>query len=72
MLDEWAARNGLQILERDYRALCQGPFVWRCSRGQAVYRVKVRDAEGQVRTGWVRCGGWELGLLSDQVEVSWD
>jgi hypothetical protein len=27
---------------------------------------------GGVRSGWVRCGSWWLGLLSDQVEVRWD
>ena len=27
---------------------------------------------GSVRSGWVRCGGWWLGLRSDEVEVCWD
>jgi hypothetical protein len=27
---------------------------------------------GRRRKAWVRCGGWFLGMLSDNVEVAWD
>jgi hypothetical protein len=42
------------------------------SNAQAVYRVKVRTRDGRLRRGWVRCGGWLSGVLSDQVDVRWD
>ncbi len=72
ILEKWAEQNGYEILESDYRMLAKGPFFWRSSEEQAVYHVKVRDGQGQIRTGWIRCGGWVLGLLSDKVEVKWE
>jgi hypothetical protein len=72
LLEQWAADNGFEILEREYRTFRRGPFFWTSSKNQAVYHVKVRDREGNVRSGWVRCGGWFLGLLSDQTEVRWE
>ena len=72
VLDEWANENGFEILESEYRTFFRGPFFFRSSKGQTVYRVKVRDRDGRVRSGWVRCGGWFLGLLSDKAVVDWD
>ncbi len=72
LLEEWAAENGYQILHSEYRNLFRGPFFWTSSKGQTVYYVKVRDSEGTIRTGWVRCGSWWLGLMSDKTEVRWE
>ena len=72
ILENWAAQNGYEILERQYRTFFKGPFFWTSSRGQMVYYVKVRDQSGQVRTGWVRCGGWFLGMFSDKADVRWE
>ncbi|HEX8911507.1 MAG TPA: hypothetical protein VF796_04035 [Humisphaera sp.] len=72
MLDRWAAANGYTLLSAEHRWLAQGPFWWRTSKNQSVYRISVRDAAGEVRTGWARCGGWFLGMMSDQVDVEWD
>jgi hypothetical protein len=72
LLDRWAERNGYRVLDREYRSFFKGPFFWTTSEGQTVYHVTVEDKEGRRRTGWVRCGGWFLGLLSDNVEVRWD
>jgi len=72
IVEKWAEQNGYEILESDYRMLARGPFFWRSSEEQAVYHVKVRDGEGRIRTGWVRCGGWFLGLFSDKTEVKWE
>ena len=71
LLEQWAAENGYQILHSEYRNLVKGPFFW-SSKGQTVYYVKVRDNQGNVRTGWLRCGGWWLGLMSDRTEVRWE
>jgi hypothetical protein len=49
----------------------RGPFWW-SGKGQVVYRVAVRDERGHDWQGWVRCGHWLTGLLSDAVEVRWD
>lgn len=72
ILDRWAARNGYQIIERESRLVKLGPFTLNTSRGQVVYRVAVRDREGNVRKGYVRCGGALLGTLSNKIEVCWD
>ena len=71
LLERWAERNGSRILAAEYRHVFRGPFFWTSSKGQTVYRVTI-EVMGGVRTGWVRCGSWWLGLLSDRVEVRWD
>ena len=72
ILESWAAENGLEILESDYRWFSKGPFFWTSSREQTVFYVKVRDQDGTVRTGWVRCGGWFVGLWSNRADVRWE
>ena len=72
LLEQWAGRNGFELIETEHRSLARGPFFWTTAKGQTVYRVTVRTPEGTVRRGWVRCGGFFLGLLSDQVDVRWD
>ena len=70
LLEKWADENRHQLLYAEHRMLRKGPFLW-SGRGQAVYRVEIRDERGD-RSGWVRCGSWWLGVLVDQVEVKWD
>jgi hypothetical protein len=72
MVERWAADNGYRLLGEEYRWFLRGPFWWRTGNGMAVYHVTVQDASGRVREGYVRCGGWFLGLLSDQVAVEWE
>ena len=72
MLNDWAARNGFELMSCEYCWLWRGPFFFRSSKGQAVYRILVRDAQGRQRSGYARCGGWLWGLLTDQVNVRWD
>jgi hypothetical protein len=72
LLEQWAAKGGYRILSREHRALRKGPFLWNSTRGQAVYYVVVVDSDGDTRSGWVRCGGYWLGMLSDHTEVRWD
>ncbi len=72
ILDQWADKSGYRIVSGEYRHLLKGPFFWTSSRGQTVYYVTVEDEQGNQRHGWVRCGSWLFGLLSDNVEVRWD
>ncbi len=72
LLERWARESGLRVVSREYRWFFKGPFFWTSSRGQTVYYVTVEDDAGRRRTGWVRCGGWFLGLLSDHVDVAWE
>jgi hypothetical protein len=72
LLEQWAAQHGYQLLRGEYRTFRRGPFFWTTSKGQTVYYVEVLDPSGNRRRGWVRCGGWFLGLLSDRVDVRWE
>jgi hypothetical protein len=72
LLQKWAAANGYEILHSECRELRRGPFAWTVSGKQAVYYVRVRSHEGHERSGWVRCGSFWSGLLSDKTEVKWE
>ena len=72
ILEQWAAEQGFEIVHREYRSFRRGPFFWTTSKGQTVYYVTVRDSTGNQRSGWVRCGGWFLGLMADKAEVRWE
>jgi hypothetical protein len=72
LLHQWAAEHGYRIIRQEYRTFFKGPFFWTSTKGQTVYYVVVEDSAGNRRRGWVRCGGWWFGLLSDNVEVRWD
>ena len=71
LLNQWAAENHFQLLHAEHRMFRKGPFLW-SSRAQVIYRVRVRDAQGREREGWVRCGGWWSGVFSDKVEAEMD
>jgi hypothetical protein len=72
MLQRWAFTHGLRLVSADHRSMFRGPFWWRTSRGQSVYRITVQYPDGTIRQGYARCGGWLLGLLADVVDVQWD
>jgi hypothetical protein len=72
ILQKWADENGYEILEKSYRHFFRGPFFFRTTKDQAVYRVAVRDKAGHVGTGWVACGSWWWGLWSNQAKARWD
>lgn len=71
ILERWAEDSGYEIISSEHRFL-GGPFWWRKSKGQEVYYVTIRTPDGQIQRGWVRCGGWLLGILSDHTDVVWD
>jgi hypothetical protein len=72
ILERWAERQGYRILRSQRRTLRRGPFFFFTARGQEVFRVTVEDAHGRIRHGFVRCGSFMLGILSDRAEVRWD
>jgi hypothetical protein len=73
ILERWAEQNRYELLESKINWFNQGPFFWTSSKGQTVYYVQVLDRRnGQTRRGWVRCGSFWGGLMSDKAEVRWD
>jgi len=71
LLEKWANENRYQLLHAEYRSIRKRPFLW-SAKGQAVYRVEIRDEQGNNRKGWVRCGNWLLGVFANEVKVKWD
>jgi hypothetical protein len=71
LLRQWAAQNGYRITLQEHRFF-KGPYFWTSTNGQTVYYVVLKDRDGNQRSGWVRCGSWWFGVLSDNVEVLWD
>lgn len=73
VLSQWAEKNDYEILDQKLQWLNQGPFFWRSSSGQTIYRVRILNRQdGKIYIGWVRCGSYWGGLFSDQVDVMWD
>ncbi|HKB39202.1 MAG TPA: hypothetical protein VKD72_22380 [Gemmataceae bacterium] len=72
MLRDWAGREGYQLLSASQCWFWRGPYWFRTTKSQMVYRVTVRDQYGEVRSGYARLGGWFLGMWSDEVDVTWD
>jgi hypothetical protein len=72
ILERWAARDGYVLVSAERCWFWRGPFWLRSDKEQVVFRVVVRDRENRTLSGYVRCGGWILGMLSDDVAVEWD
>jgi len=71
ILESWALENNYQIISSETRLFRRGPFFWTTTKNQMVYYVTVRTPE-DVKSGWVRCGGWLLGIFENKAEVKWD
>jgi hypothetical protein len=65
IIERWARENHLEVLETKWR-LFGGPFSWMIYRNQDRYLVRVRDAEGNVRSGWLRF------LFENDPQVKWN
>jgi hypothetical protein len=72
LLYDWAARNGYRIIESERRRYRKGPFFFTSSNQQVVFRVTVQDVYGNVRQGWVRCGSYNLGTWTNDVDFRFD
>jgi hypothetical protein len=72
MLVPWCAKAGYELIDVDHRYLFRGPFFWRASKSQMVYKISARERGGRVRSGYARCGGYWLGVFTEEVDVRWD
>jgi hypothetical protein len=71
LLKRWAQENGFQIVHSEFSGFYSGSFTWTSSRSQIIYFVQVLDSNGKERSGWVRCGSFWSGIVSDKTEVKW-
>jgi hypothetical protein len=69
---QWAKVTDVELLSAEKRYLRTGPFFLDHARGQFVFRVVVRERAGAERSGWLRVGGWLVGVISDKTKVIWD
>jgi hypothetical protein len=72
LLQGFLVRNGFRLIEKQRVWFFRGPFFFTTGKGQEVYYVTVQDRHGSIRSRYVRCGGWILGMFSNNVEVRWD
>jgi hypothetical protein len=71
MLARWARSEGFRVLDTKRRVFNTGPFVWAWLGHAVVFWVVLEDREHRRRSGWVKCGRYWGGLLSNNVEVAW-
>ena len=72
IIEKWAMENKYKILSKEHAWLWAGPFFWKRSRAQTVYRLQVENESGRVSNAWALCGHWFSGLMSDEIAVEWD
>ncbi len=71
-VERWAKKEGLEILSSEYRWVKRGPYFIASSNQQRIFYVTVRDKSGNIKRCWVKVGGFFLGLLSDNIYISWE
>lgn len=74
MLERWVTDNGYRLLFSELRWLRRGPFLWTLIIWDAntVYFVIVQTPEGEIRRGWLRCGGFFWKMWRYKTEVRWE
>jgi hypothetical protein len=69
-LDAWARENGVRLLRCRWRLFFRGPYG---PMGKySVFRIEASDGAGRERVGWVRLGGFWVGLWSPESQVIWE
>lgn len=72
-IKEWARKNHYRITHCRFCFTNIGPFSYfGTSAGQYIFKIEAINAEGKIRTGYARAGGFIFGLLRKRVEVKWD
>ena len=77
MIADWADKEGLNVVFAKQRYVRTGPFFYRFGNSgfrtrRHVFRITVKDREGEERCGWLRLEGWGLGVSCGDMEVIWD
>ena len=71
-LYRWASNAGYRILQARQPWLTEAsPFPFTGSRAQQVFNVRVQDADGAEKCGWVQLGSAWRGLETDTAKVLW-
>ena len=71
-LNNWAEKDGYEVVSADIRWFGRGPFSLIFTRKQIVLQFTVSDSSGDTKSGWACCGHRAMGLLREMVDVRWD
>ena len=72
VLKSWARKNGHQLISFEHRSLSKGPFGWRTSTGDTIFRIVVMGSDSWPKKGWARVCSLRLGSMPDLITVLWD
>ena len=73
LIEAWAQSCQYSVESCERRYLRTGPFFLSSSKYQRIYYVRIKDRNGQEKTGWLKLGGYFSGMLSeDEIEVIWE
>jgi hypothetical protein len=49
-----------------------GVLNWQQNSGISISYYQIRTPDGQLKRGWIRCGGWIWGIFANKADVEWD
>jgi hypothetical protein len=71
-LQRWARERHYKVVDKEgANPLGTGPLA-RSGNKQVMYRVTVEDAEGVRKRALITIGGRTMGVLSDELSVTWE
>lgn len=73
IIDNWSKTNGFTIIKKERaNPVGSGPGVRYAGDTRVTYRIEVKDADGNVKSGIARVGSKNVGTLADSIEVIWE
>jgi len=69
-IERWARLSGYELISFQDAKVHAGYTAWYRSENRREYRIVVRDAEAQKRSGWLQFGHWLP--VSRAVTIAWD
>jgi len=70
---QWCDENDYALLELKYFGLLRGLLrPRRGGFGGGTWRVRLRDHQGQIRTGWIHFGSRRFDIPWGEILVRWD
>ena len=72
-LEIWLNNNQFRLISVERRYLRRGPYLWKSSKGQVIFRISLANNENEEKIAWVKCGSYFKGAaFSDDLDVIFD
>ena len=72
-LEIWLNNNQFRLISVERRYLRRGPYLWKSSKGQVIFRISLANNENEEKIAWVKCGSYFKGAaFSDDIDVIFD